>query len=112
MTDKPGGKPSAKRVAIAATICAAIALAINAVMAVAQFRDHFSWGAIGIMIYWSPIANGMLLAMGVALTPLVRLIARGASVKPYLLVAILLPLALIGCQLYLCILDPRERISQ
>ncbi len=89
------------RVIQATVICAVTVLGVNVFLGWVQFVDHFSWGAMGIMLGVNPIANLILLALFGALAPIVRRTANGASVKLYIWVAILLPLFMIPCQFFL-----------
>ena len=71
---------------------------INLLMGLVQCADHFRWRAMHIMLVDNPVANLILLAIGVALAPMIRRQAQGASVRPYVFVAIVLPLFMIPCQ--------------
>ena len=83
----------------AAGICAAVVLLVNAVLAWSQFRDHFSWGAMGMAIFISPLVNCVMLFASFLFAP-----ADRESQTFYFSVAIGLPLALILCQLVLFVI--------
>ena len=65
-------------------------LALNAVLVAAAAEDR-SWGALGIMILYGPIANGVLMLASLACTPLARRFS-GASATFHVLTSILLPI--------------------
>jgi hypothetical protein len=96
--DEPDRKPNPTGVMAATNLCLAFVLVANAILAGAQIRDHFRWGAAGIVMVWGPVVNCTLLIVFVALTPLVKSMGQGASVKWYVAVAVLLPLAFIPGQ--------------
>src|ERR1700730_10686490 len=98
MSDEPDLKPNPSGVTAATNICLAIVLVANAILAGAQIRDHFRWGSVGIVMVWGPIVNCTILVVFVALTPLVKNMAQGASIKWYVAVAVVLPLAFIPGQ--------------
>jgi hypothetical protein len=99
MSDEPDQKPNPTGVMAATNLCVAIVLAANAILAGAQISDHFHWGAVNIVMVWGPIVNCTILVLFVALTPLVKNMAQGASIKWYVAVAVILPLAFIPGQL-------------
>jgi hypothetical protein len=98
MNDEPDWKPNPTGVMAATNLCVAVVLAANAILIGAQIYHHFSWGAVGIVGLWGPLVNCTLLIVFVALTPLVKSMGQGASVKWYVAVAVLLPLAFIPGQ--------------
>jgi hypothetical protein len=98
MTDKPDGKPKPERVLAATAIFTVIVLVINLLMGLVQCADHLRWGAMHIVLVENPVANLILFAIGVALAPVIRRQAQGASVRFYAVVAIVLPLFMIPCQ--------------
>ena len=83
----------------AAGIYAAVVLLVNAALAWSQFRDHFSWGAMGIALFISPLVNCGMLFASFVFAP-----ADRESQTFYLSVAIVLPLLLIACQLVLFVI--------
>jgi hypothetical protein len=84
-------RPSANRpVYVAAGIAAAVALIVNAVLVSWAASDR-SWGALGIMIMIGPITNGVLAFLSLPFIPLVRRVSGGASVVPYVLAGVLIP---------------------
>jgi len=105
MSEEAHGKPNPAQVSAVANICGTVVLAANAILNVAVFRAQPYWGPLSIMILLAPIVNGILLIVFVALAPLVEKMAHGASVKLYLAVAAFLPLALIPCQFFVCLIE-------
>jgi len=61
------------------------------VVLVAAAAEDRSWGALGIMILYGPIANGVLMLASLACTPLARRFS-GASATFHVLTSILLPI--------------------
>jgi hypothetical protein len=70
-------------VAIAVLIANAILIALEA--------SDPGFGALGVALIAGPIANGTLIIIGLARAPFVNKRLAGASLLPYLLAAILLP---------------------
>jgi lipoprotein signal peptidase len=83
----------------AAGFCAAVVLLVNTGMAWSQFRDHFSWEAMGIAFFISPLLNCTMLFAAFLFAP-----ADRESRTFYFSVAIALPLLLIPCQLLIFVL--------
>jgi hypothetical protein len=89
--------PSLRRVWITGGISAALILAVNTGLVSMAASDR-SWGALGIMIMVGPITNGVMLIVSLLFTPVVKRVsygARGATIMPYVMIGILLPIALI-----------------
>src|SRR5579862_1641556 len=63
MADEPSGTERPWRVIQATAICAVVVLGVNVLLAMGQFSDHFSWGAMFIVVVANPIANLILLAL-------------------------------------------------
>jgi hypothetical protein len=93
--------PRPKLVVAATAFCAVTVIGVNVALAAGQIADHFSWGAIYIAVMGNLLANCILLSVFTTLTPVVRRIARGASVKLYIFAAVGLPLVMLPCQAYL-----------
>ena len=83
----------------AAGIWAIVVLSVNAALAWSQFRDHFSWGAMGIALLISPLVNCTMLFASLLFAP-----ADRESQSFYFSVVIVLPLLLIPCQLILLVM--------
>ena len=101
----PGVKnrpPANRRTAACVVVIACIVIGINAFLLSIAAADH-SWGALSIMMFIGPITNGITAILSCALFPIVRLISRGATVKPYIFASIVLPIVAIivdaGCVL-------------
>jgi hypothetical protein len=91
-----GGNKGSPSSDAAAGFYGAVILLVNAALAWSQFRDHFSWGAMGIALFASPLVNCTMLFTSFLLAP-----ADHESQRFYLSVTIGLPVLLILCQLAL-----------
>jgi hypothetical protein len=83
--------PANRPVYVAAGIAAAVALIANATLVSWAASDR-SWGALGIMVMIGPITNGVLALLSLPFIPIVRRISHGASVVPYVLTGVLIPI--------------------
>src|SRR4051812_12099410 len=84
-------RPNSRRVTAAALVAAAIVLVVNAGLIMAAAADR-SWGAMGIMVGTGPVINGIMALASLAIISLVRRLAPGASITPYVLTGTLLPI--------------------
>jgi hypothetical protein len=86
----PARATSRRAVLAAASIDAAVVIAVNAMLLTWANGDR-SWGAMAIAIGYGPIANAFLALLSLAFIPLVRHVSRGAPVLIYVLTPLLLP---------------------
>jgi hypothetical protein len=88
------GQPNKRSVTVAALVAATIALVVNTGLVLVAAADR-SWGALGILIMVGPITNGVMALASLAFIPLVRRLAAGAPIGPYVLTGTLLPIGAI-----------------
>ena len=84
------GQPNKRRVTTAAWVAAGIAVIVNGGVLLWAAETTGS-GALVIMIMLGPVANAAMALVSLGFIPLVRRLAAGAPIAPYVLTGTLVP---------------------
>jgi hypothetical protein len=87
--------PPHKSVKVASTVVIVATVIVNLFLICSAWADK-SWGALGIALIFGPAANGIILVCSMIGIPVVRTLAEGSSVAPYVLTGICSPLIAIA----------------
>lgn len=80
-----------KHVSACIAAMATLTVLANAFVVYSAIADEGP-GAFAVTFVWGPICNCVLIAIWLCLTPLVKRVAQGASVDPYVTAAVYLPI--------------------
>lgn len=86
-------RPPSKRVVYVAAGIAALGIVItDTTFVIRILTDKNSWDGIYVMLILGPATNGIICVLSLAFIPLVRHVSRRASIVPFVLAGVLLPI--------------------